>query len=163
MKRILISIFYTMMFWQVIADEAKPSNSEPTACNAQMSIQLKEVGKEIRTNQPVQLTIHIKNTSTNEIFYFQIYSLPTDFSWDLTSPSGKKLFFKESSAVEGFSSVAVQLKPNQTEEYQFNLSLVCSLNEIGTYKVFAEKEIVSSVGRKKCEVISNTLSIVVTK
>jgi len=148
---------------QAFGEDAKTNEWGTIACNAQMSIEIKEPTKEIKTNTPVNLTIHMKGISTNEICYFVIYSYPTDFSWIVTSPSGKELLFKESYPSAAFATMMVRLDeiPNWWED--FNLSSVCIFDEVGTYKVIAKKEILSSGGLKECEVTSNPLNIVVSK
>jgi hypothetical protein len=80
----------------------------------------------------------------------------------VTSPFGKELFFKESAPMEAFATMMVPLDSNQIREFKFNLSSICNFNEVGTYKVIAQKEILSSGGQKKCEVASNPLNIVVS-
>ena len=148
---------------QAFGDDAKTNEWGAVACNAQMSIELKEPTKEIKTNTPVNLTIHIRGNSTNEVYYFMIYSYPTDYSWIVTSPSGKESIFKESYPMDSFATMMVRLDeiPNWWED--FNLSSVYNFNEVGTYKVIAKKEILSGGGLKKCEVTSNSLNIVISK
>ena len=164
MKPILSLIFIlgAIMVRQAFAAEVKTNEWGVVACNAQMSIELKNPTKEIKTNQPVDLVIYIKGISTNETSYFVICSYPTDFSWIVTSPSGKKLFFKESQPMDSFATMMVPLHPNQTRKSEFKLSSVCNFNEIGTYKVIGKKEILSSGGLKKCEVMSYPLKIIVS-
>jgi hypothetical protein len=148
---------------QAFGADAKTNEWGAVACNAQMSIELKESMKEIKTNTPVHLTINMRGNSTNQVYYFMIYSYPTDFSWIVTSPSGKNLTFKESYPMDALATMMVRLDeiPNWWED--FNLSSVCSFNEVGIYKVIAKKEILSAGGLKKCEVTSNPLNLVVSK
>ena len=134
------------------------------AYNAQMSIQLEDTTKEIKTNQPVNLIIQIKAISTNEMCYFVICSRPTDFSWIITSPSGKNFSFKESQPMTTFATMMVRLDQIPDWKEEFNLGSIYSFNEIGTYKVTAKKVIITPSGRLKYgEITSNTLNVVISK
>jgi hypothetical protein len=149
-----------------IAEQALASDTNQTAtasCDAEISIKLKEPAKEIKTNEPVIATINIKNTSTNEILMLLIENAPTDFSWNITSPSGKDLSPTNSFPVWG-SSLFPRLKPLELREIDYDLSSICSFNDAGTYKVVVKKEVFFlSPVRKKCEITSNPLDVVISK
>lgn len=93
MKKIisLIIILIATASSRVFADN---TNNVVAPCEAEISVRLKEPAIEIKTNKPVILTIQIKNTSTNEMLLFRIDNLPSDFSWVISSLSGKDLPLK---------------------------------------------------------------------
>lgn len=161
----LILMFGTMTVWNVFADDGKTNEWSATTCEAQISVALKEPAKEIKTNEPVIVTVQIKNTSTNEVLIFLISNVPTDFTWNITSPSGKDLSPRKSAFPQpGFSSLNVRVNPMETSVHDFDLSSICNFNEIGTYKVFAKKEVFFiSPTHKKCEIVSEPLNIAISK
>jgi hypothetical protein len=143
---------------------ADNTNNAVSPCEAEISIRLKEPTKEIRTNEPVIMAIQIKNTSTNEMLLFRIDNLPSDFTWAVTSPSGKDLAPKPDLLHEAISGSFPKLKPQESREADYDLSEVCNFNEVGTYKVVVKKEVFSLLpDRKKCEIASNPLNVVVSK
>ncbi|MGB8367711.1 MAG: hypothetical protein ACLPYZ_00190 [Limisphaerales bacterium] len=143
---------------------ADGTNETASSCDAEISIKLKEPAKEIKTNEPVILTVQIKNTSTNEMLMFRIENMPTDFTWAVTSPSGKDLSPKPDLLHEAISGWFPKLKPLESREIDFDLSSVCSFNEVGIYKVVAKKQVVSlSLPKKGCEIVSKPLDIVISK
>jgi hypothetical protein len=161
--------YFSLVFGLIFAGHAFAENTKTNewgavACNAQMSIALKEPNKEIKTNHSVNLTIHIKTVSTNQASYFIIYSFPTDYSWEIISPSGKSISSKESVPMNAISSMTVPLDQYPNWECEFNLSSVCNFNEIGTYKIIAKKEVfVISPAHKKGEIVSNPLDIIISR
>jgi hypothetical protein len=132
-------------------------------CDAEISIKLKEPAKEIKTNEPVVVTVQIKNTSTNETLMFLIENVPTDFSWNIISPSGKDLS-PTNQFPAGGSGWMPKLKPLELRETDFDLSSVCRFTEAGTYKVAVRKEVFFiSHERKKCEIISTPMDVMIFK
>lgn len=60
-----IVIFFIAAFCAVLAAETDKSGWGPKSGNLQMSVQLKGGGNEIKTNQPIELTVLVRNLSTN--------------------------------------------------------------------------------------------------
>jgi hypothetical protein len=157
----LILTIGTITGSQVFADDTNQIGT--ASCDAEISITLKEPAKEIKTNEPIIVVIQIKNTSTNEILLFRIKNVPTDFTWNIVSPSGKDLSPTNQFPAGGSGSFP-KLKPLELSGADYNLREVCSFNEVGTYKVFAKKEVFFILPtRKKCEIISKPLDIVISK
>ncbi|HEU6447729.1 MAG TPA: hypothetical protein VFV23_04755 [Verrucomicrobiae bacterium] len=133
------------------------------SCDAEISIRLKEPAKEIKTNEPVIVIVQIKNTSTNEMLTFMIHSSPMDFTWNITSPSGKDLS-PTNSLPEFGASWNPKLSPQESRDSSYNLSEICNFNELGTYKIIARNQVLSSFTKRKvCEIISNPLEIKISK
>jgi len=92
--------------------------------------------------------------------------MPSDFTWVITSPSGKDLSPKPDLLHEAISGSFPKLKPLESDETDYDLSSVCKFNEIGTYKVIVQKQVISiapSSERKKCEIVSIPLKTVISK
>jgi hypothetical protein len=161
----VILIFLAITVWHTFAENIETNEWSATNCDAKISVTLKEPAIEIKTNESVVVTVQIKNTSTNEVLIFLISNVPTDFTWTITSPSGKDLSPKKPAfPADGFSSLIVHVNPMETSKYNFDLSSICNFNEIGTYKVFAKKEVFFiSPTRKKGEIVSKPLDIVISK
>jgi hypothetical protein len=156
----LILIFIAAASSRVFADN---SSNGVSPCQAEISIRLKEPTKEIKTNAPVLVIVQIKNLSTNETLMYQTQSLPTDFAWTITSPSGRDLSPVASFPVFG-SGWNPKLSALQSRETDYDLSSVYSFSETGVYKVTAKKQVAFLLKNpKRCDLISNPLSIVVTK
>jgi len=165
MKKViaLISMLITTAFSHAFADD---TNNPVSSCDAEISIKLKETTTAIKTNESVISMIQIKNLSTNRtlVFWMGNGNMPSDFIWVITSPSGKDLSPKPDLLHEAISGSFPKLKPLESDETEYDLSSVCSFNEIGTYTIIVKKEIfVLLPERKKYEIISNPLNIVVSK
>jgi hypothetical protein len=157
---LLILLLVATVSLSALADDVTNSMS---SCDAEISIKLKESAKEIKTNEPVVVTIQIKNTSTNEMLMFRIENVPTDFTWAITSPSGKDLSPKPDFTHEVISGWMPKLKPLESRESGYDLGSVCSFNEVGTYKIVTKKQVVSlSKKHKVCEIVSNPLEVVIS-
>lgn len=150
---------------QVFADNTETNSWGPVNDDIQMSIRLKSDVSEIKTNQPVELLIGFKNVSTNETLRIStLNAIETDpgYSWIVTSPSGKDISpVPDNMPVTG-SGARIPLPPGQIIEFNFNLSLLCEFNEIGTYKIVAKKSIYSPSKHKLFKAVSNPLNIVVS-
>lgn len=69
------NIFYSVFFYLIpchlaVAGDTNHYEWGPVISNLQMSIHLKDGGTEIKTNQPVELVVRIRNFSTNQSFRF---------------------------------------------------------------------------------------------
>jgi hypothetical protein len=129
------------------------NNWGATNCGAQMSIALEETNNEVKTNEPVNLTICIANVSDSGITILDILGV-RDFSFVITSPSNKNMSSISPSEIEYSSrKVLCSIPPNGRVHYSFDLRSVCNFNEIGTYKVIVKRKLAN------CELVSNQLFI----
>jgi hypothetical protein len=162
MKKHLFFIlaFTIMTSWQALAEEWGTVTN-----NLQMSISLTSGENEIITNQPVVLLVRYKNISTNEtitIYNDAAISRDATYSFVVTSPSGKDLSPNLPKSINGSGGI-YPLSPNQTQEFKVNLSQLCKFDELGIYRIIANKTIWSSKERKWFTVTSNQLSIVTSE
>jgi hypothetical protein len=160
-----ILVFTVMAVRQVHADDMKTNMWGDATCNAQMSLELKDQNIEIKANQPVDLVIHIKNVSSNETFsVYQSLAIVdnslVNFSFGVTSPSGKDISPKPAEYYNGGSGGEYQIAQGQTKEFDCNLSYLCKFNEMGTYKIIAKKRLWPDLN-KQCEITSNPLYVTV--
>lgn len=143
MKKFFCSLLFFAATCGLRADAGGPTEDEwgPIVSNAQMSIHLKDAGNEIKTNQPVVLSIRIRNLSTNETFIFlrQIadFVSPPEISFIVVSPSGKELSPATYGPAHG-SARFVAIPPQRSVDDQFNLRRFYKFNEMGTYKIIAK-------------------------
>jgi len=121
-----------------------------------MSIAFATPGNEVKTNQPVNVTICITNIS-NSVLYLLDISVREDFSFVITSPLYNDASPKRPSGTR-ISSRTVQryIQPNGSINYVFDLRSVCNFNEIGTYEVTAKRKVAAGY-----EIISNALKVTV--
>ena len=82
------------------------------------------------------------------------------YSFVVISPSGKDISPDMKKVHPGDSGADHRVAPNQTVEIEFNLSYFCKLDEVGTYKIIAEKKAMwSPKSQKVFTVISNPLLV----
>jgi hypothetical protein len=164
-KQFCYSIVVALAVWQVFADDPKTHEWGAVTNNFQMSINLKGDKNEITTNQPCILLIRYRNVSTNEMFrVFEANGTVYDpsYSFVVISPSGKDISPDMKKVRSGDSWANHEVGPNQTVEIEFNLTYLCKLNEVGTYKIIAKKGQMWSVARdKEFTVVSNPLNVLV--
>jgi hypothetical protein len=150
----IVLIIGAMSIWRAFADDMQTNDWGVTNCGARMLIALKEINKEIKTNQPVNLVMCITNISDSVLYLLDI-SIAADFSFVITSPSNQDVSPKISSG-DIYVSRTVQryIAPNGSINYSFDLRSVCNFNEIGTYEVVAKRKLLGD-----CELVSNPLDI----
>lgn len=145
----------------ILADEVRTNEWGSVNCNAQMAIGLKGNMKEVKTNQPFRLFVRIKNISSNETFhlYHRLGGdrLDPGLAFVVISPSGKDVSLIPEIVARG-SGANVSVTPNQTHEFEFNLSHLCKFDEVGMYKIIA-KENIGTAGNQPCWVVSNPLYV----
>jgi hypothetical protein len=96
MKRILLYIVIVIL---VSGSKGRGNGAETnvagaTNCNAQLSIALENAGKGIKTNQPFNLVVQVKNLSTNETILFRDWTrleADPDFWFEIVAPSGENI------------------------------------------------------------------------
>jgi hypothetical protein len=98
----------------------------------------------MRTNEPVLISLKIKNTLTNETFCFYFSGSPeASFSYEITSPSGKRPPHNDNIIMTSFSTGTTWVPSNTTNEYHVNLSNLYIFNEIGAYNIVVTAELES--------------------
>ena len=140
-----------------LADNATTDKWGAVTNDMQMSISLKSGEKEIKTNQPVELAIRLRNLSTNATFWISLFDADQKLgglSFVVTSPSGKDA----SVATKSSSGRVVRVAPSRTRQFEFDLSCLYKFNEVGNYQITAKFGELMGV-KKKFEVISNPLSL----
>jgi hypothetical protein len=146
--------YYTFFLWLIacltsLAAETNDYEWGPVTGNFQVSIRLKGGGTEIKTNQPIDLIIRIRNLSTNETLNFtlwnwQAYS-PSEQSLTILSPSGKDIYVwhspipKDGAVSGGPNSVVVP--PQKSAEYGFHAFGLSENITNGVYKVIVKRKV----------------------
>ena len=121
----------------------------PVAGNFQMSIRLKDGGTTIKTNQPIDLIIRIRNLSTNESLGFTMCNnqelSPSNSSVKVLSPSGKDIYvWRSPLAKDGSFSGTFQnirVPPQGAYEYQDRAGGFSEAVTNGVYKVVATRKV----------------------
>jgi hypothetical protein len=148
---------------QVFAENLKSNDLGATANNFQMTISLEGGEHQIKAGQPYSLVIRYNNISTNETFaIYEVNGTVADpnYSFVVTSPSGKDVSPDMTKIHRPFSGVFRYAPPGQIIEIKFNLSNYCKLDEVGTYKIVAKMEKVLLVAENKTfKTVSNSLNI----
>jgi hypothetical protein len=147
--------------WTACAEDTETNFWGPANCNEQLSIAFKDNGAGIKTNQPFNLEVRIKNLSTNQTIRLNIPMDPevdAEFWFEVLAPSGTDVSPKLNSLPHGSGSLII-IPPNQVYERTFNLSALCGLHEIGIYKIIAKRAVFTSASTLSCVVISNPLSL----
>jgi hypothetical protein len=172
---ILIISFAVMVTWHTVAGfpQIYDINQFPNSLNTnewgspvndiQLGIVFADGNSQIRTNQPFSLTVRIKNLSTNSQYCINLLNSATvnsnSFLVTIISPSGKNIS-PVASPILSFSGGFVCVSPLHILEYEFKLSDICRLNEFGTYKITAQRNVDASL-RKKVWAVSNPLIVTV--
>ena len=147
--------------WQAFSGEIGTHQWGSGTNNVQMSVSLKGGQKEIETNQPLILSILIRNVSTNATFILPLMNwIEADpgFSIVVISPTGKDVSPKPKIGAHGSADLAA-LGPNQSIKREFNLGSLCKLNEIGTYRIIMKRQVWFSQEEKAFQVVSNPLDV----
>jgi hypothetical protein len=139
MKKYLSVLTLVGLLIRLAAAEDMPANAWGAATNGvQMSIVLRPNRPIlIQSTNSVTLTIFVRNTSTNKVYFFLAGSIiGPDLFLVITSPSGKKIQPRPGtgSSSGGFDAMF----PNETREFDLELNKLYPLNEVGSYTVIAE-------------------------
>jgi hypothetical protein len=153
-KLLYYFVFVPLFTMRAYADDLKPTQWGPLTNNVKMSIRLKGNNYPIEKGQPIKLIISYTTVSTNEIFSVSCANyVEHDSSYTFyVSPNMNKI--AESESRGGFN-----LRPNHTNEIEFNLSKLCKFNELGTYKIIAKKMVYQPRIDKAFAVVSNPLYV----
>jgi len=129
---------------QCLAAGAKTNEWGPVTNNVKMSIRATAAEGLIKSNEAVQLDIVITNVSTNESFWMTFRWAPIEadplFSFFVVTPSGRQISAqagRDSNSSRAFAEVP----PNRSNVTKFNLSRLCTFDEIGTYTITAKRSI----------------------
>jgi hypothetical protein len=117
----------------------------------------------IKAGDAFSLSVRVRNLSSNETVNLVMKGACQDEEAGLAcviiSPSGKDISPRMVRPVVG-STMGVAARPNRIIEFEFPLSRLCKLEEIGTYKVTARKRTVAYDKTQKAFVLtSNTLCV----
>ena len=141
MKRLLLIIAMLALqslFANVFAEEWGPLTN-----GVQTSVKMWTGHAQITTNETVLLQFQIRNTTTNETFYFRWWAtFENSFSYMVISPSGEKLSQRSDAIIAG-SSGPIPIRSNDTHEYNLDLNKLYKFDELGTYKITVKAVLVS--------------------
>jgi hypothetical protein len=121
------------------------------------------VKRDLKASAHFSLLVRVRNLSTNETLNFDNSRPPnTDMEHGLAcvviSPSGKDVSPDYTIAEGSFHTATAA--PNRTIEFEFPLSQLCKLEEVGTYRITARKKTAAySRAQQALVLTSNTLSI----
>lgn len=139
MNKILFVLAIISLSVRLVAAGEIPATAWGAVTNGmQMSIVLRPNRPiVIQSTNSVTLSIFVRNTSKNNIFFFLARSvIGPDLFLVVVSPSGKNIKPEPRAGSDsgGFEAIL----PNETREFDLDLNKVYPLNEIGTYTVTAE-------------------------
>jgi len=122
-----------------------------------------EGGKnEVKAGEPFSLLVRIRNLSTNETLHFADAGPYQDpilgLACVVISPSGKDVSPGLDHVLGSLNSLFLTAGPNETVQFEFQLSRLCKLEEIGTYTITATKG-TNAHGKKALVITSNTLRV----
>ena len=130
----------------------------------QMSIALDGGDREIKTNDQVQLLVQIKNIGSLIARSSLILGRNTDPGSGLRcvviSPSGKDI--SPTAHSYGPSGAILNLSPGQGDSFTFDLGRICKFDEVGNYKITAQKIVYTDDGKnitRSWTVVSNPLLV----
>jgi len=138
---LLLTVVVLMTGGRGLVGNIKAGEWGPVTNNLQMSLRLQCAQVEIKTNEPVRLLIQVRNVSTNEVIGIPRPKEAIEkigyFSFDVVSPSGRDI--SPASRPKPYYGSARFLAPGHSEDFKVDLSRICNLEEIGTYKIIARR------------------------
>lgn len=160
---------FTCWFVALFIAASTPGSEQPAtewgavSNEVQMAISLKGDARAIETNEAFQLRVRVKNMGGTNVWstlgVAPVNKRSLGIECEIISPSGRDVSPvppKENYILPHF--VGLNVPPGKVEEFEFKLSDICKLDEVGTYKITAKKWI----GRDKNQgwvVTSNPLFI----
>jgi hypothetical protein len=165
MKRILVFFIIFASLWEldVLADVPETNEWGSVIDNIQIGIGIEGNAGQIKTNQQVDLTIRIKNTSANRPFnFYRPAAILNGFPmyYEVISPSGKDISPAHANGFWGSGGI-MNVPPNSVYNYEFNLGYLCRFNEVGTYKVVAKMNLTWTTAHTNSLPTSNRLYVTV--
>jgi hypothetical protein len=140
----------------------------PGATNMQMTTGLEKAANTLKANQPFSLLVRIKNTSTDETYSSYVAGETISDPGKgllcvVISPAGKDISppTKDITHYNYISGSLGITPPNRTNQFEFKLSDICRFDQIGTYKIIAQKRMNASKNHKAFMVVSNPLNVTV--
>jgi len=133
----------------------------PVTNNIQMSISVESSADKMTTNEPVKIQIRYRNISTNEIFVTYVVNgviYDPEYLLFVISPSGKDITPDLKKYSPG-SGVFISISPKQVATVEFNLSSVCNLSEVGTYRIMLKRERFTPQKHTAYTIVSNPLLV----
>jgi hypothetical protein len=122
---------------------------------------------ELKAGEPFSLLVRIRNLSTYKTVTFACWGAcpgaKDGLACVVISPSGKDISPRVATNSSGpfFRAGSVEFvvaQPNETAEFEFPLSQLCKLDEIGTYRITAKKSSYAKA-EEAFVLTSNTLSV----
>ena len=163
-KSIYFITIVILLQTQAFADDAKSYKWGDITNNIQMSINLASNVGVIKTNEPVILFIRLRNLSTNDTFLiYEVNGVVRNraYSFDVISSLGKNICPNMDKINEAESGDFTSIAPNQTGEFEYNLSQICKFNEIGNYKITAQRKMICPDQKTRFKVMSNTINVTI--
>ena len=188
MRAYCYSVLALLAVCRALAGEATTNEWGPVTNNAQLAISIippgsftvrsfrvgdtnnppmptgAKTGKnEVKAGEHFSLLVRIRNLSTNVTLNFYNAFQPNiglgvGLACVVISPSGKDV--SPNYSIGGGSGHFATEGPNQTTQFEFALSGLCKLKEIGTYKITARKSTSARhKGEKEFVLTSNTLRV----
>ena len=160
---LLLSALSILATSQAPAHDVSAAEWGPPTNGVQLAITTKYAGNRITTNQPLVLMCQIRNVSSNGTVYtFTVAGTRVDqgFHFTVIAPNGMDISPPLNTNPFYGSAVNVTLGPKEIYKFEFNLGLLCKLNQIGMYKITGTLKL-GSVRNKSCEVTSNLLCVYV--
>lgn len=116
-----------------------------------MFVSLAGGGEKIKVGQPLKLLLRFKNISANETFHVERDRGRTeilDYSYLIDFPSGKRVR-SEMLGPKISSDMGSNIGPNETFECEIELSKICQLDEVGTYKIILQRGVWGPLEKRK--------------
>lgn len=162
---LLLTVVVLMTGGRGLVGNIKAGEWGPVTNSLQMSLRLQCEREEIKTNEPVRLLVQVRNVSTNEVIWIprpkEAVEKTGYFSFVVVSPSGRNI--SPASQPKPYYGSVRLLAPGHTEDFKVDLSRICNLEEIGTYRIIARRTETRSDKRTKgailFEVRSNPLYV----
>ena len=133
----------------------------PVTNNIQMSVSVESSADKITTNEPVKIQIRYRNISANETFVTYVANgtvYDPQYSLSVISPSGKDIS-PDLTKYSPTSGMLISISPKQVATVEFNLSSVCNLSEVGTYRIMLKRERLTPQKHTAYTIVSNPLLV----
>lgn len=162
LRRCAYPLFALLGTCHALAGQSLDDQWGPVTNGAQMSITIAGGKNHIKTGEAFRLTVRIRNISTNEVLSFYNAARPNADITDglacvVISPSGQDISPVTEAASLGGSGGFANARPGRSIQYEFPLSQLCRLQEIGTYKIMARKRTITATHAKNAVVLTSNI------
>lgn len=133
--------------------------------HVQISLALKGGQREIKTTEPVTLLVGFRNLSTNQtvgVFRAGAVEYDDTYSWVVISPSGKDISPDFRRIPTSDNGHTLYILPGHTNQVELNFRNLCTLDEVGAYRIVVKKQIWLGVN-KRWLAVSAPLSVSIAK